>query len=223
MKTLRPVLFWSVTLFVPLALFFLGIRVQLTHIFLEVEYRLPGFPMDPNGLPWRDRLQYSNITLDYLLNNRDISFLSNRKFPSGVKLFNMRELKHIDDVKNLVQSMLRLGYGIWLFILAVSLWAYLGKWQTELRNSLRHGGWLTVGLAAVIIVFTITNFRQFFTFFHTLFFAENSWRFLSDNTLLRLFPRRFWRDVFSIVCIIASGGGLGLGIGLNNKLSNISK
>lgn len=94
MKILRPIFSWLIILFVPLALFFLGIRVQLTHIFLEVEYRLSGFPVDPNGLPWQDRLQYSKITLDYLFNNADISFLSKQKFPSGVRLFNNRELNH---------------------------------------------------------------------------------------------------------------------------------
>jgi integral membrane protein (TIGR01906 family) len=205
--------FWLITLMVPLALLFLGIRVQLTHVFLNLEYHSPGFPEDPNGLPDSDRIKYADITLDYLLNKADISFLSDRRFPSGVKLFNSRELKHMEDVKKLVRPMLWIGYGIWSFLLIVSLWAFLQKQRPELQKAMHRGGWLAIGLAAAIMVIALISFRQLFILFHMLFFEENSWRFFPDNTLIRLFPLRFWRDSFLILCFISICGGVGLVLG----------
>ncbi len=55
MKIVRIVLSWLVMLIVPLALLFVGLRLLLTPAFLQVEYRMPGFPADDYGFTLEDR------------------------------------------------------------------------------------------------------------------------------------------------------------------------
>ena len=217
MRTLQKVLARFVTLLLPVALTFLGVRLLLTHTFPEIEYRTPGFPADEYGFTLQDRLQWSRISIDYLLNDADISFLSDLTFPEGAPLFNGRELSHMLDVKNVVQPVLWVGYGVWFLALGLGLWARFGGWWPEYVRGVWRGGWLTVGLVAVIGIFAGISFWQFFTVFHELFFTGDSWQFLYSDTLIRLFPMRFWQDAFLFAGALDVLGGLALGLGLLPK------
>lgn len=217
MRTLQKVLARFVTLLLPVALTFLGVRLLLTHTFPEIEYRTPGFPADEYGFTLQDRLQWSRISIDYLLNDADISFLSDLTFPDGAPLFNGRELSHMQDVKNVVQPVLWVGYSVWFLALGLGLWARFGGWWPEYVRGVWRGGWLTVGLVAVIGIFAGISFWQFFTVFHELFFTGDSWQFLYSDTLIRLFPMRFWQDAFLFAGALDVLGGLALGLGLLPK------
>jgi len=217
MRTLQKVLSRFVTLLLPVALTFLGVRLLLTHTFPEIEYRTPGFPADEYGFTLQDRLQWSRISIDYLLNNADISFLSDLTFPEGAPLFNGRELSHMQDVKIVVQPVLWVGYGVWFLALGLGLWARFGGWWPEYVRGIWRGGWLTVGLVAAIGIFAGISFWQFFTVFHELFFTGDSWQFLYSDTLIRLFPMRFWQDAFLFAGALDMLGGLALGLGLLPK------
>ncbi len=217
MKIVQKVLSWLVTLLLPLALTFLGVRLLLTHAFPEIEYRLPGFPADQYGFTLQDRLHWSRISIDYLLNDADISFLGDLTFMDGVPLFNERELGHMLDVKNVVQPVLWVGYGVWFLALGLGLWARFGGWWPEYVRGVRRGGRLTVGLVAVLGVLAGVSFWQFFTVFHELFFTGDSWMFLYSDTLIRLFPMRFWQDAFLFVGALDVLGGLALGLALPPK------
>lgn len=217
MRTLQKVLSWFVTFLLPVALTFLGVRLLLTHTFPEIEYRTPGFPTDEYGFTLQDRLQWSGISIDYLLNDADISFLSDLTFPDGAPLFNGRELSHMQDVKNVVQPVLWVGYGVWFLVLGLGLWARFGGWWPEYLRGIWCGGWLTVGLVAVIGILAGISFWQFFTVFHELFFTGDSWLFLYSDTLIRLFPMRFWQDAFLFAGALDVLGGLALGLGLLPK------
>jgi integral membrane protein (TIGR01906 family) len=80
-----------------------------------------------------------------------------------------------------------------------------------------RGGLLTLGLVVLIGIFASINFWQFFTDFHGLFFTGNSWQFLYSDTLIRLFPLRFWQDAFLFAGSIDIVGGLAFGGGLLSK------
>jgi integral membrane protein (TIGR01906 family) len=43
------------------------------------------------------------------------------------------------------------------------------------------------------------SFSFVFVGFHLIFFEGDTWLFLYSDTLIRLFPTRFWRDVFIFV------------------------
>jgi integral membrane protein (TIGR01906 family) len=217
MKILFRILSWFITILLPLTLISLGVRLVLTHTFLEIEYRIPGFPADDYGFTRQDRLQWSKISWDYLLNNADISYLRNLTFPDGSTLFNERELSHMQDVKRVVKPVLWLGYAAGFILLGIGLWARFGTWWSEFVNGLRRGGWLTVGLVAFIGIFAGVSFWQFFTVFHELFFSGDSWLFLNSDTLIRLFPLPFWQVAFLFPGALILLSGLALGLGLKTK------
>jgi len=217
MRILQKVMAWAATLLLPLALTFLGVRLLLTHAFPEIEYRLPGFPKDGYGFNLQERLHWSKISIDYLLNDADISFLGTLRFPDGTPLFNERELSHMHDVKKVVQPVLWVGYGTWLFMLGLGAWARYGGWWQEYVYAIRRGGWVTAALVVLIGVFGAISFWQFFTLFHALFFSGDSWQFLFSDTLIRLFPLRFWQDTFLFAGSLDLLGGLALGVSLRRK------
>jgi integral membrane protein (TIGR01906 family) len=217
MRILQKALSWFIAILLPVALTFLGVRLLLTHAFPEIEYRTPGFPADEFGFNLQDRLHWSRISIDYLLNGADISFLGDLTFPDGTPLFNERELSHMQDVKKVVQPTLRVGYGVWFLMLGFGLWARFGGWWQEYVRGIWRGGWLTVGLVTFFGILAGISFWQFFTVFHELFFTGNSWQFLYSDTLIRLFPMRFWQDAFLFAGALDVLGGLALGLGLLPK------
>lgn len=217
MKILSRSLSWLVTLLVPLVLTFLGFRLVLTHAFLDVEYRIPGFPPDEYGFTLQDRLHWSKISWDYLLNGSSISFLGDLTFPDGAPLFNERELSHMQDVKRVIQPALWTGYAGCFLALALGAWAYLGGWRREYLAGVRRGGWLTVGIIAIIGLFAAISFWQFFTLVHKLFFTGDTWLFFTSDTLIRLFPLLFWEVAFLFPIALDLLGGLALGLGLRLK------
>ena len=217
MKTFSRILAWLITIFVPFALTFLGLRLLLTPVFPQVEYRTPGFPADDYGFTLQDRLHWSTISIDYLVNNADISYLGNLTFPDGSPLFNERELSHMHDVKQVVIPVLWIGYTVWFLLLVLGLWAGFGGWWQEYLRGLRRGGWLTLALVVVLGGFAAISFWQFFTVFHELFFSGGSWLFLYSDTLIRLFPLPFWQAAFLFAGVLDVLGGLVLGLGLRPK------
>jgi integral membrane protein (TIGR01906 family) len=213
-----------VTLFVPIALVGLGLRVLLTPLFLQVEYNMPYFPPDQYGFTKADRLKWAPYALNYLTNDADISYLSALKFEDGKPLYNERELSHMNDVKRVTQGALKVWYISLTALALLGLLAWIGGWGQAYRLGLMRGGWLmvilaiTIGLIAVVgISIDPDIFFRFFAGFHSLFFEGDSWLFLFSDTLIRLFPIRFWQDAFLFAALIAFGGGTALGLGMRGK------
>ena len=80
--------------------------------------------------------------------------------------------------------------------------------------------WLAGILAAVVVVgmFILPGlFWALFEGFHAIFFEGDSWLFLYSDTLIRLFPIRFWQDTFLFAALIAVGGGLALAYGIKTR------
>ncbi len=205
---------WLTALLVPLALIFLVLRLMLSPLFIQVEYRLPWFPPDPYGFTRADRLHWAPYALNYLTNEADITYLGDLTFPDGSPLFNARELRHMEDVKNVVRGGLLAGR---LALGGLTLLALLA-WRTSripaFRGGLRRGGWLTVSLVAFSALFGALSFSQFFTAFHRLFFEGDSWLFYYSDTLIRLFPIRFWQDAFLTAGLLLLAAGFALARGL---------
>lgn len=205
---------WLTALLVPFAIVGLGLRLLMTPLFLQIEYRMPGFPPDEFGFTRQERLKWASYALNYLTNQADISYLENLTFEDGRPLFNKRELSHMMDVKNLTQTVLR------FWILDLGLLALLGpgSWPgghlPDYRLGLSRGGWITAGLVIAILLLVVINFEQLFTQFHRLFFEGDTWLFYYSDTLIRLFPMRFWQDCFIFTGVFSLLSGLGLGLGL---------
>jgi len=206
---------------VPLALIGLALRLLLTPLFLQAEYRMPYFPADEYGFTTQDRLRWGPYGLNYMLNAADVSYLADLKFDDGSPLFNERELSHMQDVKRITRGGLRLWYLTLAALIGLALWAWRAGWLSAYRRGLWRGGWLTVGLAGAVGLVILVGmtaspdlFWQFFTAFHGMFFTGDTWLFAYSDTLIRLYPIRFWQDAFLAAALIVLGGGLGLVFGL---------
>jgi integral membrane protein (TIGR01906 family) len=213
-----------VTLLVPIVLIGLGLRVLLTPLFLQVEYNMPYFPPDQFGFTKADRLKWAPYALNYLTNSADISYLADLKFDDGKPLYNERELSHMNDVKRVTQDALKVWYISLALLALLGIWAWIGGWGQAYRLGLMRGGWLMVLLAITIGIIALVGisvnpdiFFTFFAGFHHLFFEGDSWLFFFSDTLIRLFPIRFWQDAFLFAALIALGGGTALGLGMRGK------
>lgn len=214
---------WLVTLLIPLALIGLSLRVLLLPVFLKVEYNMPYFPPDDYGFTKEDRLRWAPYLWNYAINNAGISYLSDLKFDNEEPVFNERELSHMDDVKRVVQGALKVWYASLAVVLLLGAWAWFGEWWQAFLVGLGRGGWLMIGLAVAIGLTVIVGiaidpnvFWNFFAAFHHLFFKGDSWIFLYSDTLIRLFPIRFWQDAFLLAALISLGGGIALALGLRS-------
>ncbi|MBI3177431.1 MAG: TIGR01906 family membrane protein [Chloroflexi bacterium] len=215
-NTLRIII--AVTL--PLVLVVTNVRLMLTPLYINWEYNLKDFPPDMYGFTKEDRLKYAAIALDYLNNSAGIEFLGNLTIPdnqianadSGNRMYNDRELKHMVDVKKVVQAV-TMAWMISGVLLVGSVLALASGPDTRplLRGALLIGAGITVGLLVALVTTLSLSFDTFFVQFHRVFFEGDSWLFRWTDTLIRLFPVKFWSDIFMVV----GGGALleGLAVG----------
>ena len=230
-KRVQPVFGWLVSILVPVVLVLSTVRLVLNPWFLEFEYHSPGFPADSYGFSLEDRLYWSRFAVDYLINDASISYLADLRFPEGqvtpapsclymedcTKLYNDRELQHMIDVKNVVQAAMLVWLAAIMIALALALWVWRGGWWLEFRLAIARGGWLTTVLMIFILLLALLAFNFIFVLFHEIFFTQGSWTFLYTDTLIRLFPERFWSDTFLMVGGIPSLVGIALGYLLRCK------
>lgn len=214
---LQKPLSWLVTLLVPGALVLTAVRAMMTPVFLNIEYNLPNFPPDRYGFTTQDRLYWSRYALDYLLNSAGISYLGDLRFQNGQPVYNERELHHMVDVKNTVKSALLFWYISLGLLLVLGVWAWRGGWMRSFQHGLARGGWLTVLLVGTIIVLVLISFGVVFVAFHDIFFQPGTWMFQYSDTLIRLFPERFWKDLFIYIGSISVIGGLVLAFAFRGR------
>ncbi|WP_051297917.1 TIGR01906 family membrane protein [Brevibacterium album] len=179
---------------IPFVIVALAVRAVASGTFLKWTYFWrPGFPEDQYGFTAEDRLHYGSYTVDYLYNLDSSRYLADIVTPEGVPVFTSGELAHMADVKSLVGLLTLIaiigGIGALLFGLYKCRTG-----GTGMRGSLRVGSILTVVLFAVLGVLAVLGWDTFFTRFHEVFFAEGTWTFYLDDSLIRLFPPQFWID-----------------------------
>ncbi len=208
---IKQILQWLIVILVPVILALGAVRFLLTPLFVQIEYRTPNFPEDSYGFTFEERLQWSEVARAYLLNDAGIEYLGDLTFEDGSALYNERELRHMLDVKIVVKATLQVFYGSLVVLVLAGFWAYRSDWWWDYRLAMSRGGWLTVALIGVIIVLMLLSFNWFFTAFHKIFFEGNTWIFKYSDTLIRLFPIRFWRDAFITVGGLTLLGGMLVG------------
>jgi len=216
MKIIDKTIHALTTLAVPIVLSLGIVRLLLTPAFIRLEYLMPYFPPDTYGFTQTERLRYAELSRQYLVNNADIDFLGDLTFPDGGALFEERELSHMGDVKLVIEGVFLAFWGGAVVLALSALWAWRGGGWHNYRMSLSWGGWLTVTLLLTILTFSLLSFDAMFVAFHRVFFEGDTWIFKYSDTLIRLFPIRFWQDVFIAFGVLTVGGGAALGRSLRD-------
>jgi integral membrane protein (TIGR01906 family) len=189
------------TAMVPLLLILTSVRLLLTPAFVRLEYRLPGFPEDRYGFTLDDRLRWAPIAVDYLLNDAGIEFLGDLRADNGERLYNPSELGHMEDVKELTGLALSVWKGLILLGLLLGAATAIAGGARSLWNALRRGALWTLILMVALGAGIALAFSFVFVGFHQLFFDPGTWTFRYSDTLIRLFPERFWRDAFTFIAL----------------------
>lgn len=203
-NTLWPRLIqWLLVLALPILLLAANVHIVTGHWFVHWEYGKADFPPDPHDLSITERTHMAEVCVDYLGTNADISLLGNLRLPDGERAFNARELRHMADVQMVYNYIMKAGIVAALALLG-GITALSASSHTRQRApaALLSGSMLTLGLMGAVGAYMLLSWGEFFTTFHRIFFAGESWIFPYSDTLIRLFPMRFWADVATVIAAL---------------------
>ena len=184
--------------FYPVILLVLAVRAVTSPLFLWVEYNRPGFPGDGYGFSTDDRMTYGSYAVDYLSNWSGPRYLGDLVDQSGDRLFKDGEVSHMADVKTVILS--TFGAGTLLILLGLVAVIYLKRRHNGgVRRGLFAGSIVTLAIIIGLGTLAVLGWEQFFTEFHRIFFANGTWTFSLQDTLIRLFPGQFWMDAGMVI------------------------
>ncbi|MGO4227812.1 TIGR01906 family membrane protein [Arthrobacter sp. YAF34] len=184
--------------FYPVILLVLAVRAVTSPLFLWVEYNRPGFPGDGYGFNADDRMTYGSYAVDYLSNWSGPRYLGDLVDQSGDRLFKDGEVSHMADVKTVILS--AFGAGALLILLGLIAVIYLKRRHNGgVRRGLFAGSIVTLVIIIGLGTLAVLGWEQFFTDFHRIFFANGTWTFSLQDTLIRLFPGQFWMDAGMVI------------------------
>ena len=207
MKTNFRIFLLFLTILTPVLLITSGMRIALSSVFVNIEYKLPNFPPDVYGFTTKERLIWANYSIQYLVGKVSEEEFSAFKFSNGAPLFNQREISHMIDVRNLTAVMLNIWRILIVFFMIILFLGWKNNWLPQLLHAFENGGKITCALILLILGSVWINFDELFTRFHQIFFKGDSWLFYLSDTLIRLFPIKFWQDLFIFIggfCILIS-------------------
>lgn len=191
---------------VPLVILGNALVVLLIPWFAHFQYALPGFPDDPFGLTGGDRsaLAATGIRSIWPIGPGK-ELLVDSRLPDGSVAFGPVEIRHMDDVRGLVQAC----FMLWLVALAAGGAAAFRLNRTgrveALGRGLRIGAMITIASMALIGLAMLVAFEPVFDGFHEIFFEPGTWSFGDEETLRRLYPDAFWGIASGLLAAIALG------------------
>jgi integral membrane protein (TIGR01906 family) len=192
-----------------------AIRVLATDSFVRAEVDRGGLPPDRYGLTTSERRTLAVLGLRSIQpGSPGIVLLERAELPDGSPAFDSRELRHMGDVRRL------LGWALRAQLIVVGAFVVLalalrrsGRWRAVVPRGLLIGALGTLMVAVLAVPLILLGFDDFFLGFHTLFFDGNTWRFSSTDTLLRVYPERFWQHTAEVASALAVGQAILLALG----------
>ncbi|MGB1252272.1 MAG: DUF1461 domain-containing protein [Candidatus Promineifilaceae bacterium] len=196
---------WMVTLCIPFMLGFYMITFVIAPWYPVWEYNKAGFPEDYYGWTQEQRLELALVSVDFLARDAHadevIHLLEEQTHPdSDELLFNQREVDHMYDVKIRADRFKRATTILAIIVVAgITALLYTNRTEPVAYLAIRNGGLATLGILAGIGAVIGLAWDFFFTFFHELLFPPGTWTFKFSDSLIRLFPNKFWFDVGVVI------------------------
>jgi integral membrane protein (TIGR01906 family) len=217
---------WLVVVSMPIFLGFNTITLMISDAYPTYQYNNPNFPPDLFGFTVEERLELALVAVGYLQRSEPadgvIYLLEEQRIPgTDQPLYNQREIEHMVDVKRLTDA-IRTGGIIAAVIVLGGLILLLARPQTRPQGylALWRGGLATTGVLLLIALFILVGWSVFFVWFHQLLFPPDTWMFSYSDSLIRLFPEKFWFDFGVILSLSVLVEGLivaGLGYWLRRR------
>ncbi len=204
MRAVAVVLVVLIAAVIPPVLVVNAVRVLATDRF--VRFELDRIPPDLYGFTDDQRQALALTGLRSIRpGSEGVPLLERATLPDGSPAFNERELTHMRDVRRLFGAALRLQLVVVVILAALALAFARTRLRTVVPTGLLAGALATLGIAVLAVPLILLGFDGFFTRFHEVFFSGDSWRFSTADTLIRLYPERFWEDVSRLAAAIAVG------------------
>lgn len=191
------------------------------------EYAKPDFPLDLEGmtpatavnlglvpLTPAERLDLTLPAVTYLESwqpaETAIVTLAEQQLPhTGAPLYNERELKHMVDVKRITDAIRWLALATVVPVIGGLLFLLRRPRTRQVGYlALGQGGVFTMILLSGIAGLILFGWSFFFYQFHGLLFPSGTWTFAATDSLMRLYPERFFFDVAVVISLGAWLWGL---------------
>ena len=194
-------------LLVPLILMLGSALLLATDQYLAFEYGKASFPPDAFGFTQQQRFDLASSNIHYVRAHLPGDALSKETL-NGAPVYNEREVTHMVDVQAVFQAVLRVWQVAFILLLFLGFVFWQSGEQMTFASAIKLGGFLTSGIILTIALLAVFAWQTWFDFFHRFFFLPGSWLFSYSDTLIRLFPIKFWFDATLTVSILSLVGGL---------------
>jgi integral membrane protein (TIGR01906 family) len=223
-EKIARVLRWLIVIVMPFFLGFTAIELAVNNAeyYLAYEYGKASFPEDLQrvneitrqqlGLrPFSEeqRQELALVAVDYLQRPEPaeevIYLLEDQQLPgSNEPLYNASEISHMVDVKHVTDGIGRLNRLAALVVLGGMAILLLSAGTRPVAfRALFQGGLLTMFVLLAIGLFILLAWSTFFVEFHELLFPPDTWSFAYSDSLIRLFPEKFWFDFGVLLSLLA--------------------
>lgn len=141
--------------------------------------------------------------LDYLKDRNDDLDIKYNKNGIETNVYQDIELIHMKDVKELYRNVILVKNILLIFALIGLMYLFINKisFKKEFNSVLL----LLIFALALIGIYCLADFDQFWTSFHKIFFTKNDYWLLDPRTciLVNLFTSNFFFDLCIKICIIS--------------------
>jgi integral membrane protein (TIGR01906 family) len=199
---LRTLLLAVFMLAIPVALITTTVRAVISEAAVY-DYSVREFDA-PNAadIPEEELIQANGQIRDYLVSGPSGSLAVRVTDNDGddVLLFNAREVAHMKDVRDLVQTMflaqqISVALVLALAVLMIALWPV-----RVLAAGLLYGAALTGVLVVAAAILAMSGFDAAWSQFHGIAFTNDLWQLDPDTDhLIQMFPEEFWFQVTSLI------------------------
>ena len=196
-RIVQSIVYWLFVFCVPVLLITSTLCCEVNELRLY-EYGFDKYEISQaTGI---DRLQLMNVArhlIDYFNLKVDTAQIVVGEGGGEFNLFNERELVHLQDVRSLIQLDYWVQRGALFILIICGLVLFLGfkaGWRIVIKG-LFWGSVVTVGLMAVLALWSLFGFERFFLLFHVVSFPNEYWMLdPARDYLIRLFPQGFFYD-----------------------------
>jgi integral membrane protein (TIGR01906 family) len=206
-KFISRILKTLLVLLIPILLVLGSASLLATDSYLAFEYGKASFPPDSYGFTPQQRFILASTNIHYVRAHLPDNELSKQTL-NGAPVYNEREVSHMVDVQSVFQVILRVSQVAFILFLLLGFILWQRGEYTAFASAIQSGGLLTSGIIMTIALLAVFAWQTWFDLFHRFLFVPGSWLFSYSDTLIRLFPVKFWFDATLTISLLSFVGGL---------------
>jgi len=195
---LKKACLWILILTTPFWIVGLSARAVFSSWFIHYEYSKKDFPKDRYGMNKEIRKKFALLGLKAVTSKEGLKEFEKARFPSGIRAFKKKEVKHMKDVNRVLSVFFPISYLLFAFWIGCVF--FLKK---ERQKLILYSGLFSLILLLFVGAVSLLSYEKAFEVFHNVVFDKVSWRFKHTDTLLRIYPMKFWFDGTVVVFVIS--------------------